>query len=275
MKIIIDSHPFYIRLTRRKSAGKIPIVFLHGFTGSSKDWEFILNQLPKKFFPAAIDLIGHGKTASPENVKYYSTKRIVSQINTIINKLNFDKIILAGYSMGGRAALSYANSYPRKIQGLILESSSPGIQNDDKRNERIKNDLKLAEIVKNYGVAEFINHWTELPLFQTLKAISKNQYEGIIEGKKKNNVWGLSNSLKGFSTGRMPDYWSRLKEFDFKTLLITGELDRKFTQINSRMNKLIPHCSHKVVKRCGHNVHLEKPEEFIILVKEFLRNFSS
>jgi pimeloyl-ACP methyl ester carboxylesterase len=40
------------------------------------------------------------------------------------------------------------------------------------------------------------------------------------------------------------------------------------------MKKLIPHCRHEVIQGCGHNVHLEKPEEFVILVQDFLRNFS-
>jgi len=72
----------------------------------------------------------------------------------------------------------------------------------------------------------------------------------------------------------MPGYWKYLDMLRVQTLLITGESDKKFTEINSQMVKKIPHAEQHIVSGSGHNVHLEKPEEFIILVKEFLRNYS-
>ena len=52
---------------------KIPILFLHGFTGSSEDWMFLVEKLPSQFTPICVDLIGHGNSSSPPDVEKYTS----------------------------------------------------------------------------------------------------------------------------------------------------------------------------------------------------------
>ncbi len=56
----------------------------------------------------------------------------------------------------------------------------------------------------------------------------------------------------------MPPLHDKLHLIKCKTLLVTGELDTKFTQINSELVKSFPSAKHVVIKNAGHNVHLEK-----------------
>ena len=42
------------------------VFLLHGFTGSSNDWNEIIPQSQQKVFLCCIDLIGHGKSDSPK-----------------------------------------------------------------------------------------------------------------------------------------------------------------------------------------------------------------
>ena len=107
------------------------VLFLHGFTGSAEDWFPVFEQLSDKYNLIALDLIGHGKSDSPSDHSHYTTEAIVNQIKYIKDHLTSEKIFLAGYSMGGRVALSFAIAYPDDIKGLILESSSAGIKNDE------------------------------------------------------------------------------------------------------------------------------------------------
>ncbi len=48
------------------------VFLLHGFTGSSNDWKEIIPLLNKNYSYVAIDLIGHGKSDSPQNVELYT-----------------------------------------------------------------------------------------------------------------------------------------------------------------------------------------------------------
>lgn len=269
MIIKIDDIDFNVLVDESKlKSEKIPVIFLHGFTGQSEDWKFIFNKLPSQFFPVAIDLIGHGKSSSPINPRYYSTGAITCQLNRIINKLGLKEVILIGYSMGGRAVISYCARYNQNILGAVLESSTAGIQDFNQRKERVEFDLLLSEKIKTEGIEKFLEYWFNIPLFESLKDISNS--DELKNQRMKNNVIGLSNMLAGFSTGLMPDFWSRLKEFNFPVFLISGELDKKYTDLNSKMAQLLPDAKHEIIKKCGHNTHLENPELFTKLVNNFL-----
>ena len=50
---------------------QIPVIFLHGFTQSSQDWNKVITSLDDNIFPIAIDLIGHGKSESPTEIDDY------------------------------------------------------------------------------------------------------------------------------------------------------------------------------------------------------------
>ncbi|MCP5062206.1 MAG: 2-succinyl-6-hydroxy-2,4-cyclohexadiene-1-carboxylate synthase, partial [Ignavibacteriae bacterium] len=50
----------------------------------------------------------------------------------------------------------------------------------------------------------------------------------------------------------------------------TGRLDSKFTEIAIEANSLLPNSHHSIVGDAGHNVHLEKPEEFLKFLNMFL-----
>jgi 2-succinyl-6-hydroxy-2,4-cyclohexadiene-1-carboxylate synthase len=248
----------------------IPVIFLHGFTGSSSDWKFIFNNLNSNFLPVAIDLIGHGHSDSPSNAGLYTAGAISNQLDQLFIKLHFNKIIICGYSMGGRAALAYYSNYLEKVAGLILESSTPGIEETDSRNERIKHDNFLALKIKEEGVEKFCSYWLNMPIFESLKSLPPEKYQNILKSKIQNNPVGLINSLKSFGTGTMPSFWKIIETINLPVLLLTGKYDDKFTGINERMNKTLKHSEHCIVNECGHNVHLEKPEEFCNLVNKYL-----
>lgn len=254
--------------------GKIPIIFLHGFTGCANDWLFLFDKLNPKFFPIAIDLPGHGKSIVPNNLDYFSPQYYSQIVNLVLNEFNIEKAVFVGYSMGGRAALSFAVENPSKILALILESATAGIKNEKERIARINSDLLLADKIISDGIDDFVDYWLNLPFFVSLKNLEAKIYAGLVEVKKSNSPTGLSNSLKGFSTGIMPSLWNNLASLTFPTLLIAGSSDSKYVKINNEMNQILPNSTLKIMENCGHNTHLEKQEEFVIFVNDFLNKLN-
>jgi 2-succinyl-6-hydroxy-2,4-cyclohexadiene-1-carboxylate synthase len=249
------------------------ILLLHGFTGSSKDWIEVEKYIDSRFNIATLDFIGHGESNSPDDESFYSTESIIEQIDMAINNISNEKIILAGYSMGGRAALTYAIHHQEKLSALILESATPGITSKNLREERIQADEKLAKFVLGNSIEKFIDYWMNIDLFESQKSLPKDKLKLIRENKLKNNTTGLANSLKGFGTGKMPALFDKLNNIKIKTLLISGELDEKFSNINSHMSRLIQSSGLIVIKGAGHNTHLEKQQEFVKAVNNFLKQF--
>ncbi len=248
------------------------ILFLHGFTGCINDWIDIIPSFENEFNILAIDLIGHGKSDAPKDVSFYSEDNIVKHIFEIINYLNLNELIIVGYSMGGRAALSFFFSYPKNVKALILESASPGIEEETERKNRLLNDFNLANRIEEIGTKKFIDEWMEAPLFQPLKKLPESDYKNIKGHRYSNDKTGLANSLRGFSQGIMKSYWERLSEIKIPVLLLSGELDDKYRALNKRVNSTIPDSEFRTVKSAGHNIHLQNRDEFINLAKQFLNN---
>lgn len=246
------------------------VLVLHGFTGSANDWNFLIPSLSRNNNVFALDLIGHGQSDSPDDLSMYSTDSIIEQINTTIEQISAANLIIIGYSMGGRAALSYAVSYPGKVSGLILESTTWGIPEENFRNERIKSDKKLAEYILSNDVEKFVDYWMNIDLFATQKKLPAKILSEVRKNKLKNNKIGLANSLLGFGTGSMPPLHNLVNKIKAPVLLITGEHDSKFTQINSEIKRYILNAAHITIPGAGHNVHLERPDEFINVINNFL-----
>ena len=245
------------------------IVLLHGFTGSTKTWHRVIAQLPTSIRYIAVDLIGHGQTAAPLTEKQYSMDYQVELLKELFCTLNLEKFILLGYSMGGRVALSYAFRYPSQITHLILESASPGLVEQQQRMERKSADDKLAEKIVANGIESFVNKWEDIPLFASQKLLPASVQQEIRQERIEQREIGLANSLRGMGTGVMPELWGKpLATLPMPVTLITGDLDKKFVQLNDKMQKQIAKANHIIIPAVGHAIHVENPTKFATIVKE-------
>ncbi|SNX71220.1 2-succinyl-6-hydroxy-2,4-cyclohexadiene-1-carboxylate synthase [Bacillus oleivorans] len=247
-----------------------PLWLLHGFTGSSNTWDILASSISQYRTIVAIDLLGHGKTDSPDSPQRYTMSEQIEDLDEIRRQLSFDSIELLGYSMGGRVALSYSILKKQQVKKLILESSSPGLKTEAERVVRQKHDLNLSLKIKNEGLESFVAYWENIPLFATQKSLPDSVKERIREERLFQNPIGLANSLIGFGTGSQPSLWKRLNEAVIPTLLITGHEDQKFLLIAKQMEKLMPQAKHVNVFNAGHAIHVELPQKFGKIVKEFV-----
>ena len=132
------------------------------------------------------------------------------------------------------------------------------------------NDKILAESIERRGLNSFINNWVGQPFFNSLKSTGEEKLSKIILERCFNNPVGLSNILTQFSQGKVPDKWDMLKELNSPILLISGNLDKKYCEINNKVSALLKKATYRIALNSGHNVHLEKDEEFVNFVNSFL-----
>lgn len=249
-----------------KGAGD-PLILLHGFTGSGENWRHLLPVLNQHFTTITVDLLGHGKTASPPDPQRYSISQAAADLATIAAEFKLSAFNLLGYSMGGRLALYTALAYPKLIKTLILESASPGLAQAAERTARIQSDNHLAARIENEGLEKFVEYWAALLLFSTQNAAQRKQLNAQ---RLRSNPLGLANSLRGMGTGVQPALWHRLNELTCPVLLISGEHDDKFTAIARQMAAQIPNAQIETISQAGHTVHLEQPDIYCRTVIDFL-----
>ncbi|MEG0259941.1 MAG: 2-succinyl-6-hydroxy-2,4-cyclohexadiene-1-carboxylate synthase [Lysinibacillus sp.] len=249
--------------------GEITLVALHGFTGSTATWRNLANSMPSVRI-VAIDLMGHGKTGVPLETSRFSMCEQLKDVEAIFDMLQLTQFSLLGYSMGGRIALSYVIAYPHRVEKLILESASPGLQTAEERSARITRDEVLAAKIEVNGLESFVNAWENISLFETQKKLPDAVRLEIRSERLSQCITGLAGSLRGIGTGKQPSNWSDLTQVENPVLLITGSLDEKFCRIASEMKMFLKNAENVTVNDAGHAIHVENPAEFATIVGKYL-----
>ena len=246
------------------------LVLLHGFTGSAAGWGHQMDTLADSGLRIiAVDMLGHGQSDAPEDAKRYSIENCQKDILAILQALGVKKshAIILGYSMGGRIALYMA--FSGYFRALILESSSPGLEDAAEREERRASDEALAASIERDGVPAFVERWERIPLFASQQTLPSECREALHRQRLQNNATGLAQSLRGVGTGIQPSLYTQLPTLHIPVLLIAGELDTKFTTIAKSMAQALPQSQLHIVLAAGHTVHLEQPQLFTSLVRDF------
>jgi len=252
------------------------LVLLHGFTGCAASWGDHAGALAAGGLRViALDMPGHGESEAPADARRYAMEHCRADIVDVLRILDVQEgeAILLGYSMGGRIALYTA--FAGFFRALILESASPGLASEAEREQRRQQDELLAERIERAGVADFVDYWEQLPLFASQQALPAATRAALHRQRLHNRAAGLANSLRGAGTGAQPALHARLPELDLPVLLIAGEQDEKFCAIARQMARLLPRAQLEIVPGAGHTVHLEQPDKFDRLVRDFCRTYAS
>ena len=171
-----------------------PLLLLHGFTGSSDNWQPHVEIFAQQYQVITLDLIGHGHTDSPADATRYEMAKAAADLIRIISQIASQSVHLLGYSMGGRLALYVTLHYPKLIKTLILESASPGLAEHHARRARIARDEALADRIQHEGIESFANMWEQIPLFATQKDLPMQVRERLRSQRLQNSPLGLANS---------------------------------------------------------------------------------
>ncbi|MGY3766255.1 2-succinyl-6-hydroxy-2,4-cyclohexadiene-1-carboxylate synthase [Vagococcus vulneris] len=267
MRQKIDGHYYTYHWTTPYQKDRPTLLCLHGFTGTGQTFSCLKDV--DAYNILILDLIGHGSSAAPQLGKYYQFDYVLSIIDNFLNSLSLTKVDVLGYSMGARTALGFTLDYPEKVNQLIMESGTPGIECPKERQKRQKQDHQLAEEIEHQGIEAFVDSWERLPLFATQNDLPALRRIAIRNERLAQKKVGLANSLRFMGTGVMPNYWPRLKELLHKrVVLIVGTKDEKFSQIAMNMKIFQPTIQVVTVKHAGHCIHLEQPDKFISIINQ-------
>ncbi|TAA69805.1 2-succinyl-6-hydroxy-2,4-cyclohexadiene-1-carboxylate synthase [Planococcus salinarum] len=267
MKLEIEGVNYHIEILNEDK--EQTLVFLHGFTGSTVTWHNLVSHFTD-YKIILLDLLGHGLTESPENPERYAMELQLRDLEMLFGRMGLEEFALAGYSMGGRAALAYACTFPGRVSVLVLESASPGLKSGAERSDRRQSDGELAERIVSGGTESFVKSWEKTPLFSTQESLPDPVKIAVREERMAQNPIGLANSLIGMGTGAQESYWEALCRLKIPVLLLTGSLDDKFTAIAKEMVSLMPEAVHQEIL-AGHALHVEKSDEFATIVREYLK----
>jgi len=238
------------------------IVLVHGFAQNRECWGPLYDDLVRDHEVCRIDAPGHGRSASLHAGLRTGARLIADQGG---------RATYVGYSMGARFLLHLALANPELVERLVLIGGTGGIDDPAERTARQEQDEAMAQRVERDGVEAFLDAWLAQPLFAGLGPDVQFR-----EQRAESTVEGLAESLRQAGTGAQDPLWDRLHRLDMPTLVVAGELDAKFTALAHRLVASIgDNAEVAIVPGAGHAAHLERPADFVTVLRRFLASTGS
>jgi 2-succinyl-6-hydroxy-2,4-cyclohexadiene-1-carboxylate synthase len=257
-----EPHPASAAL-HTDTTGKGPgLVMAHGFTQTGRVWASMDTDLAADHRLVLVDMPGHGGSAE--------VAAGLDDGAALLGEAG-GRASYLGYSMGARFCLHLAVQRPDLVDDLVLISGTAGIDDEDERRQRREADGRLAEELdpvddrsrQPMPVESFVRRWLQNPMFDGISASANALPERL-----RNTGPGLASSLRLAGTGSQHPLWGSIVSLTMPVLIVTGELDQKFTALGRRMAEVIgPTARHVVVTGAGHAPHLQRPGEVAELVR--------
>lgn len=241
----------------RWGSGKETLLCFHGFGETADSFLHLARQIEDRYTVIAVDLPLHGKTVWNEGL-ICTTADIVGIIDSIPN-LQGNRFSLAGYSMGGRVALSVYEQTPERIKQLVLLAP-----------DGLKMNFWYWLATQTAAGNRWFHHLMKKPglFFKVTSALKKigmintgvyhyvNQYLGKEASRSQlYRVWTTMRKVKP----DVPVVQSLIDRYKTPVLLIYGQYDKiiRHTTGSQFMKSTGDYCTLHIMP-CGHRVLQEK-----------------
>lgn len=99
-----------------------PLIILHGFLASSRNWRSIAKQLAEHHYVYVLDMRNHGASPHAENMDYPA---MACDVLWFMNVRGIEKAHVLGHSMGGKVAMWFSLAYPNRLGKLMIADIAP------------------------------------------------------------------------------------------------------------------------------------------------------
>ena len=223
---------------------KVSIVFLHGYTGSLREFEPVFDHLPGSVHAIAVTLS--------------------SDVYAFMQSKGIRKALIVGHSMGSAVAQRLAIDYPDKVLGLVLAGASVTLPGDPKVQAILDSTIsELVDPIDPSFVRQFLTS-------MRVKPIPDELFEIVVQEALKvpARVW-----IQAFEGRLLEKIGEELDSIHCPSLLIWGDLDhRSLESDQDALLDAIPDSFLSVYQGAGHLLHLEEPSRFALDVMAFLEN---
>ena len=242
-----------------------PLVLVHGFRHDRRTWDGHFQALAEHYRVIRYDLAGHGLSKHPPG-----TEIGCENLRDLLACLGIEKARFIGHGMGGRICIDFALQYPEMVEKLIVVSSGmAGIQLGAPAVEA--NNAAMIEALRRGDVETaseyFTRSWTDGP----------HRPPEEVDPELRNHCLAMvrhamePGRAAGIAAVPEPPSVERLGEISAPLLVIVGELDQPTVrQIADMLAEQVQGARKVVIPGAAHMAHMEEPEEFRRIVREFL-----
>lgn len=238
---------------------KTPVMFLHGLGMSGEQWGNVMADMGGDRSLCAIEFLGFGRSLDlkvPD--KEYGIGLFTRQVEDLRRELGWERMIVAGVSMGGWVAAQYALDHPDRVAGLLLLSAAglePVVPENDLRRTLEDFDFKTPE-----GFRNFVNTYMVYKPLYIPDFVGRAATRYIDRG-------GYRLFLK--NVGRQTWLADRVSDLEEPTALVWGRQDALFPfDAAMYLQEHIPHARLFPVDKAGHAFLFTQPDRARSVMRE-------
>nr|WP_299174071.1 alpha/beta hydrolase [uncultured Allomuricauda sp.] len=215
-----------------------PMLFLHGYSLSSKSWKPYVSDFYKEYEVYLIDLTGHGKSEAFK--QDLSIKTVAQDLNALIQYLALNRVKAIGFSFGGDVLYQLALLNPNLLESMITIGA-----------------------VGTWDVNDF-PHYKEGYTYE-----NKDNFPWLkTSHQTDNHIRAIMDQFKNYTV-----YLSNeeLQQIQTEVLVIMGDNDEgmDFEEV-ARVKKYLPNSDIWILPDVSHGAHEnENKKEFIAKAKRF------
>ncbi|AVF35424.1 esterase [Rahnella sikkimica] len=250
----------HYRLQEPEVAGRdaLPVLLIHGLFGTLDNLGVLARDLKQQHRVLQVDLRNHGQSGRSPEMSYAA---MAQDLMETLDDVGFQKFIVIGHSMGGKAAMALTALIPDRIEKLIAIDIAP-VDYHVRRHDEI---FAAINAVTDAGIRDRASA-TEC-MHQHIKEDGVIQFllKSFQQGEWRFNVPVLLSEYAKIVG------WEEVPAWDRPALFIRGG-DSPYVQDAYRedIGRQFPQAKAYVVAGAGHWVHAEKPDAVLRAVHRFI-----
>jgi len=241
-----------------------PVVLIHGYTDSARDWVPLLPYLSPHLHLILVDLRGHGRSAKPECC--YTRWDFAYDIKLLLDALAISRAHLVGHSLGSFIAQTFAENWPARTGRVVLIASSGGPRpGAPPRKPAYDFAAQIRQLKEPLDPdSPFMMEWWSSPTPVDPEFLRRQRRDAAAIPLR---VW-----LAVLDQGAVDDDLQRtLPRLTAPTLLMWGSKDPIMDeQARQTLRQALPHAQVKIFAGLGHNPFWEDPRACAEAINAFL-----
>jgi pimeloyl-ACP methyl ester carboxylesterase len=246
-----------------------PVVLIHGYTDSARDWVPMLPYVSKQFRLILVDIRGHGQSGKPECC--YTRLDFAYDIKLLLDALGVQKAAIVGHSLGSVIAQTFAEYWPERTASVVLVSSTGGTPPG---REKQKPQLDFASEIRKLKEpidpdSPFMIAWWDSPTPVDPDFIRRQRKDAAGIPLR---VW-LAVLDQALTDNVFASLQSTLPRLQAPTLLIWGSKDPIMEEdVRQTLRDALPRAKVKIFDGLGHNPFWEQPRSVADTINAFLKD---
>jgi pimeloyl-ACP methyl ester carboxylesterase len=212
--------------------------------------------------PVVAELLGHGRSAAPDDAAPYTPAGYASAFEAIRESLGVDRWFVIGQSLGSAVTLRYSLDHPDRVIAQVFTNSSSALA-DEAWQQRLQNAApQMASRIVDGGAAAI----AAMPIHPSnAKRMPEDVKRALVADAQLLSPRGVALSLLHTSTSSVR---SRASENTVPTLMVAGGKEKAFDEPRAFATANMPDLE-TVLLDAGHAVNIQAAEQFNAAVCAF------